>query len=152
MLQYQNHQLVQQLDHQRSEISALKSRCCQYKTKQTSYDDTLITVNRAWTSVSVALSLSSLSYLIWQSYQKVYIGHIIRSFQFNVIRDFRATHTLNVVTYGGLLCSVCIEAFSYLPIFSVKYRVFCMVFKFNLKICDVFGDSAVLSIWWWRTA
>lgn len=53
MLQYQNHQLVQQLDHQRSEISALKNKCCQFKIKQASYDDTLITVNRAWTTVSV---------------------------------------------------------------------------------------------------
>lgn len=54
MLQYQNQQLVQQLDHQRSEISAFKSRCGQFKIKQASYDETLITVNRAWTAVSAS--------------------------------------------------------------------------------------------------
>ncbi|KAG0581595.1 hypothetical protein KC19_4G263900 [Ceratodon purpureus] len=48
MLQYQNHKLAQQLDHQRSEIGALESKCSQFKIKQASYDDTLITVNRAW--------------------------------------------------------------------------------------------------------
>ena len=52
MLQFQNHQLAQQLDHQRSEISALESRCRQFKSKQASYDDTLMTVNRAWNMVS----------------------------------------------------------------------------------------------------
>lgn len=48
MLQYQNHKLAQQLDHQRSEICALENKCCQFRSKQTSYDDTLIIVNRAW--------------------------------------------------------------------------------------------------------
>lgn len=52
MLQYQNHKLAQQLEHQRSEISALESKCCQFKSKQASYDDTLIAVNRAWDLVS----------------------------------------------------------------------------------------------------
>ncbi|KAG0630974.1 hypothetical protein M758_1G217700 [Ceratodon purpureus] len=57
MLQFQNHQLAQQLDHQRSEISALESRCSQFKSKQASYDDTLITVNRAWNTLVDDLEL-----------------------------------------------------------------------------------------------
>jgi hypothetical protein len=59
MLQFQNHKLAQQLDHQRSEISALESRCSQFRSKQASYDDTLITVNRAWNTVSVLPSIQS---------------------------------------------------------------------------------------------
>lgn len=55
MLQYQNHKLAQQLEHQRSEIGDLEDKCCQFKSKQASYDDTLITVNRAWDLVSVIL-------------------------------------------------------------------------------------------------
>jgi len=55
MLQYQNHKLAQQLEHQRSEISALENKCCQFRSKQTSYDDTLIIVNRAWDLVCVTL-------------------------------------------------------------------------------------------------
>lgn len=56
MLQYQNQKLAQQLDHQRSEISALENKCSQFRSKQASYDDTLITVNRAWNQVCAAPS------------------------------------------------------------------------------------------------
>nr|XP_024387250.1 E3 ubiquitin-protein ligase BRE1-like 2 isoform X2 [Physcomitrium patens] len=46
--QYQNQKLAQLLDHQRSEISTLESRCAEFKSKQASYDNTLIAVNRKW--------------------------------------------------------------------------------------------------------
>jgi E3 ubiquitin-protein ligase BRE1 len=62
MLQYQNHKLAQQLEHQRSEISALESKCSQFKSKQASYDDTLITVNRAWNQVCVVPSFLFLQF------------------------------------------------------------------------------------------
>lgn len=50
--QYQNQKLAQLLDHQRSEISTLESRCAEFKSKQASYDNTLIAVNRKWNLVS----------------------------------------------------------------------------------------------------
>eukprot|EP01018_Ginkgo_biloba_P005014 Gb_28646 [translate_table: standard] len=48
VLQYQNQKLAQQLDAQKNEIHALESKFNQLKSKQIAYDDTLITVNRAW--------------------------------------------------------------------------------------------------------
>ncbi|XP_024516712.1 E3 ubiquitin-protein ligase BRE1-like 2 isoform X1 [Selaginella moellendorffii] len=48
MLQYQNQQLAQKLDAQRSEIHALEDKFNQLKSKQTSFDETLISVNRCW--------------------------------------------------------------------------------------------------------
>ncbi|KAG6544299.1 hypothetical protein Mapa_014302 [Marchantia paleacea] len=48
VLQYQNHKLAQQLDVHRTEIHALQGKFNQLKSKQASYDDTLITVNRVW--------------------------------------------------------------------------------------------------------
>lgn len=51
MLQHQNQRLAQQLDVQRSEISALEDKFSTLKGKQASYDDTLMTVNRRWNQV-----------------------------------------------------------------------------------------------------
>ncbi|KAL2622082.1 hypothetical protein R1flu_002287 [Riccia fluitans] len=48
VLQYQNTKLAQQLDVQRTEIHALEGKFNQLKSKQASYDDTLIAVNRVW--------------------------------------------------------------------------------------------------------
>ena len=51
MLQYQNHKLAQQLDVQRAEINGLKGKFSHLKSKQASYDDNLMTVNRVWNQV-----------------------------------------------------------------------------------------------------
>ncbi|XP_043693434.1 E3 ubiquitin-protein ligase BRE1-like 2 isoform X2 [Telopea speciosissima] len=48
VLQYQNQKLVQQLDAQKHEFHVLEGSFKELKDKQTSYDDTLITVNRLW--------------------------------------------------------------------------------------------------------
>ncbi|XP_042514647.1 E3 ubiquitin-protein ligase BRE1-like 2 [Macadamia integrifolia] len=48
VLQYQNQKLVQQLDAQKHELHVLEGKFKELKDKQTSYDDTLITVNRLW--------------------------------------------------------------------------------------------------------
>eukprot|EP00252_Welwitschia_mirabilis_P000264 TRINITY_DN10287_c0_g1_i1.p1 TRINITY_DN10287_c0_g1~~TRINITY_DN10287_c0_g1_i1.p1 ORF type:complete len:879 (+),score=230.01 TRINITY_DN10287_c0_g1_i1:295-2931(+) len=48
VLQYQNQKLAQQLDAQKNEFHILESKFNQLKSKQAAYDDTLITVNRAW--------------------------------------------------------------------------------------------------------
>ncbi|XP_042504874.1 E3 ubiquitin-protein ligase BRE1-like 1 isoform X2 [Macadamia integrifolia] len=48
VLQYQNQKLVQQLEAQKAECSALESKFCQQKEKQCDYDDTLQVVNRSW--------------------------------------------------------------------------------------------------------
>lgn len=48
MLQYQNQKLEQQLDVQRSEISALESKCSQLKIKQASHESSLHSVRNAW--------------------------------------------------------------------------------------------------------
>lgn len=52
MLQHQNQRLAQQLDVQRSEISALEDKFSTLKGKQASYDDNLMTVNRRWNQVN----------------------------------------------------------------------------------------------------
>ncbi|XP_043720938.1 E3 ubiquitin-protein ligase BRE1-like 1 isoform X2 [Telopea speciosissima] len=48
VLQYQNQKLVQQLEAQKVEYSALENKFCQQKEKQCDYDDTLQVVNRSW--------------------------------------------------------------------------------------------------------
>ncbi|CAM6087903.1 unnamed protein product [Calypogeia fissa] len=57
VLQYQNQKLAQQLDVQRTEIHALETRFNQLKTKQVSYDETLICVNRVWNQLVDDLEL-----------------------------------------------------------------------------------------------
>ncbi|KAL3691986.1 hypothetical protein R1sor_005637 [Riccia sorocarpa] len=57
VLQYQNTKLAQQLDVQRTEIHALEEKFTQLKSKQASYDDTLIAVNRVWKELVVDLEL-----------------------------------------------------------------------------------------------
>ncbi|KAJ4952890.1 hypothetical protein NE237_029722 [Protea cynaroides] len=48
VLQYQNQKLVQQLEAQKAEYSALDNKFCQLKEKHRDYDDTLQVVNRSW--------------------------------------------------------------------------------------------------------
>ncbi|XP_042511746.1 E3 ubiquitin-protein ligase BRE1-like 1 [Macadamia integrifolia] len=48
VLQYQNQKLVQQLEAQKTEYSALENKFCQLKEKQSGYDETLLLVNRSW--------------------------------------------------------------------------------------------------------
>ncbi len=55
MLQYQNQKLAQQLDVQRTEISVLEGKCNSLRSKQASYDDTLVTINRIWNQVWVSM-------------------------------------------------------------------------------------------------
>ena len=86
MLQYQNQKLAQQLDHQRSEISALENKCSQFRSKQASYDDTLITVNRAWNQVCPApSSLFNIAYewfsLTTEPLRFVYLQFVFLSYQ-----------------------------------------------------------------------
>ncbi|XP_043691971.1 E3 ubiquitin-protein ligase BRE1-like 2 [Telopea speciosissima] len=51
VLQYQNQKLVQQLDVQKHELHVLEEKFKELNDKQTSYDDTLITVNRLWSQL-----------------------------------------------------------------------------------------------------
>ncbi|KAL6005066.1 ubiquitin-like modifier hub1 [Asimina triloba] len=48
VLQYKNQKLVQQLEAQKAEFSALENKFHQLKEKQQTYDDTLQVVNRSW--------------------------------------------------------------------------------------------------------
>lgn len=48
VLQYQNQKLVQKLEAQKVEHTALKNKFCQLKEKQQPYDETLEAVNEAW--------------------------------------------------------------------------------------------------------
>ncbi|KAH9554527.1 hypothetical protein CY35_08G068200 [Sphagnum magellanicum] len=57
MLQYQNQKLAQQLDVQRTEISVLEGKCNSLRSKQASYDDTLVTINRIWNQLVDDLEL-----------------------------------------------------------------------------------------------
>lgn len=57
VLQYQNQKLAQQLDAQKNEIHALEGKFNQLKSKQTAYDDILITVNSAWNQLVEDLGL-----------------------------------------------------------------------------------------------
>ncbi|XP_077240995.1 histone mono-ubiquitination 2 isoform X2 [Tasmannia lanceolata] len=51
VLQYQNQNLVQQLDAQKNEMHILEGKFKELKDKQISYDETLITVNKLWNQV-----------------------------------------------------------------------------------------------------
>lgn len=51
MLQYQNQKLVQKLEVQKVEHTALENKFCQLKEKQQPYDETLEAVNEAWEQV-----------------------------------------------------------------------------------------------------
>jgi E3 ubiquitin-protein ligase BRE1 len=55
MLQYQNQKLAQQLDVQRTEIGVLEGKCNSLRSKQASYDDTLVTINRIWNQVWISM-------------------------------------------------------------------------------------------------
>eukprot|EP00271_Cylindrocystis_brebissonii_P013892 TRINITY_DN3440_c0_g1_i2.p1 TRINITY_DN3440_c0_g1~~TRINITY_DN3440_c0_g1_i2.p1 ORF type:complete len:864 (+),score=221.59 TRINITY_DN3440_c0_g1_i2:160-2751(+) len=57
MLQYQNQKLSQQLEVQRLEIHELEEKTAHMQQKQAKYDDTLISVNRAWTQLVEDLEL-----------------------------------------------------------------------------------------------
>lgn len=48
VLQYQNQQLVQQLDKQKHELQAVEAKIKELKDMQTGYDEMLISVNRLW--------------------------------------------------------------------------------------------------------
>ncbi|KAF9587252.1 hypothetical protein IFM89_039533 [Coptis chinensis] len=48
VLQYQNQKLVQQLDAQKHELHDLEDRLRELRSKQSSYDDSLIAVNKLW--------------------------------------------------------------------------------------------------------
>lgn len=64
MLQYQNQKLEQQLDVQRSEISALESKCSQLKIKQASHESSLHSVRNAWGTVSLLTFLILLCFCL----------------------------------------------------------------------------------------
>jgi E3 ubiquitin-protein ligase BRE1 len=65
VLQFQNQKLAQQLDVQRSEISFLEGKFSQLKNKQSSYDDTLMIVNRVWHQVSELLHLHACMVVVY---------------------------------------------------------------------------------------
>jgi E3 ubiquitin-protein ligase BRE1 len=53
VLQYQNQNLLQQIDIQKQELYDLEARVKELKDKQSSYDDILIVVNQLWNQVSL---------------------------------------------------------------------------------------------------
>ncbi|KAK9079049.1 hypothetical protein SSX86_000718 [Deinandra increscens subsp. villosa] len=57
VLQYQNQKLVQQLDVQRQELHDLEDKIKELKQGQTSYDDSLITINQLWNQLDDDLIL-----------------------------------------------------------------------------------------------
>jgi len=57
VLQYQNQKLAQQLDAQKNEIHVLEGKFNLLKSKQTAYDDILITVNNSWNQLVEDLGL-----------------------------------------------------------------------------------------------
>ncbi|XP_058084493.1 E3 ubiquitin-protein ligase BRE1-like 1 isoform X2 [Magnolia sinica] len=61
VLQYQNQKLVQQLEAQKAEFSALENKFHRLKEKQQTYNDTLKVVNRSWEQLVDDLELESLS-------------------------------------------------------------------------------------------
>jgi len=51
VLQFQNQQLVQQIDIQKHALHDLEEKIRELKGKQSSYDDLLIALNQLWTQV-----------------------------------------------------------------------------------------------------
>lgn len=51
VLQYQNQRLVQQLEAQKAEMHTLEGKFKELRERQSSYDKSLMTVNRMWNQV-----------------------------------------------------------------------------------------------------
>lgn len=65
MLQFQNLKLVQKLEAQKVECTALENKYSQLRDKQLPYDNTLEVVHKAWEEVSVLSPAAQISVIIF---------------------------------------------------------------------------------------